>query len=230
MKNKLLNILKSISIIFLMLLFTSIFFIVLNINPNNLTDKEYITYITISNIILLGIYILIYRKTLLHDLKKYIKNFKNNIKTSFKYWSIGFGIMVISNLIITFILNKTIAGNEQEVRNYLDLFPLYMIFSTVIYAPLTEELTFRKSIKDAISNKWLYALTSGLVFGMLHIISYITTPSDLVYLIPYSSLGIAFALLYHKTDNIYCPITMHAMHNLLAIITYLLGASLWKNL
>lgn len=226
MKKIILNILKSISLILLMLLFTSFFFYILHINPNNLTDKEYIIYMALSNIILLGIYILIYRKTLLKDLKNYIKKFNNNIKTSIKYWSIGFGIMILSNLIITFILNKELAGNEQLVRSYIDKFPLYMIFSTVIYAPLTEELTFRKSIKDAIPNKWLYIITSGLIFGMLHISSYITSPLDLVYLIPYSSLGIAFALLYHKTDNIFCPMSMHAIHNLLAVIVYLLGASL----
>ena len=98
-----------------------------------------------------------------------------------------------------------------------------MLFSTVIYAPLTEELTFRKSIKDAISSKWFYVITSGLVFGLLHIIGYIKDWTDLIFLIPYSALGIAFALLYHKTDNIYCPMTMHMMHNLIAVITYLIG-------
>lgn len=226
MTNKISNILKSIGLILLMLFFQSFFFSVLHLNPADLSETEYILYTTISNIILLGIYILIYRKTLINDLKKYKKNIKNNIKISIKYWAIGFGIMIVSNLIITFILNKEIAGNEQQVRNYIDAFPLYMIFSTIIYASLTEELTFRKSIKEAISNKWFYVLTSGLIFGILHISSYITHWTDIVYLIPYSSLGIAFALLYHKTDNIYCPISMHAMHNLLALIVYLQGAAL----
>ena len=138
----------------------------------------------------------------------------------------GFIIMAVSNLVITYILNKGIAGNEQEVRNYIDSFPLFMIFNTVIYAPLTEELTFRKSFKTAINNKWLYVLTSGLVFGMVHISSYITNWTDLIYLIPYGSLGISFALLYHKTNNIYSTINMHAMHNLLAVVVYLIGAAL----
>lgn len=226
MKNKLLNILKSIGIILLMLMFTSIFFSILNIDPSNITDKEYIFYLTLSNIALIIIYFLIYRKTLIKDFKKYIKNFSDNFTLGLKYWLIGFIIMVVSNLIITFVLDKGLAGNEQEVRSYIDSFPIFMIFNTVLYAPLTEELTFRKSIKDAISNKWFYVLTSGLIFGMLHIISYITTPLDLIYLIPYSALGISFALLYHKTDNIFSTITMHAMHNLLAVIVYLLGASL----
>ena len=134
--------------------------------------------------------------------------------------------MIVSNLIITYLLDKGIAGNEQEVRHYIDSFPLFMLFNTVIYAPLTEELTFRKSFKDAINNKWIYILASGLVFGMLHIMSYITNWTDLVYLIPYGSLGISFALLYYKTDNIYSTISMHAMHNLLAVVIYLIGASL----
>ena len=221
MDNKLINILKSIGLIFLILFFPVIFFIVLNINVN-ISDTKYIIYLTISNIILIGIFILIYRKTLVDDLKSYIKDFSNNCEIGIKYWIIGFGIMTLSNLFITYILNKDIAGNEQDVRNYLDLFPLFMVFNTVIYAPLTEELTFRKSIRDVIDNKWVYGLVSGLVFGMLHISSYMNNWTDLVYLIPYSSLGVAFALLYHKTDNIFSSITMHAGHNLLAVVVYLL--------
>lgn len=226
MKNKILNILKSISMIFLVLFFSSIFFAILNINLDTITDKEYIFYLTLSNITLIIIYILIYQKTLVKDFKNFTKNLITNLETSLKYWLIGFIIMIVSNLVITFILNKGIAGNEQDVRNYIDAFPLFMLFNTVIYAPLTEELTFRKSIKDAISNKWLYIIISGLVFGMLHIASYITTPIDLVYLIPYGALGISFAMLYYKTDNIFSTISMHAMHNLLAVIVYMLGALL----
>lgn len=223
MKNKLLNISKSIGMIFLILTFTSIFFSILNINPNTISKTEYIIYYSLSNIILIIIFFFIYKKTLITDFKNYIKNFTQNIETGIKYWIIGFIIMIVSNLLITFLLNKGIAGNEEQVRSLIDAFPIFMIFNTVIYAPLTEELVFRKSIKDIFSNKWIYILMSGLLFGMLHIISYISSPIDLVYLIPYSSLGIAFALLYHKTKNIFSTITIHALHNLLAIIVYFIG-------
>ena len=139
--------------------------------------------------------------------------------------------MATSNIIITFVLKQTIAGNEELVRSYIDTSPLLMIFSTVIYAPICEELTFRKSIKDAINNKYIYILTSGLLFGFLHIVSYINTPLDLVYLIPYASLGIVFATLYYKTNNIFSTITIHAMHNALSVLVYLsLGGLSWKNL
>lgn len=229
-KNKSKYIFKSLGIIGLMLLFSSFFFMFFNINTEEISDKSYVFYLTISNLILLAIFVLIYHKTLISDFKSFFKNFTKNIDTSLKYWSAGFAIMVISNLFITFVLNKTIAGNEETVRNYIDTLPLFMIFNTVIYAPIVEELTFRKSIRDAISNKWIYVITSGLIFGLLHIMGYITNLYDLVYLIPYGALGISFALLYYKTNNIWSTISMHAMHNFLAVVVYLIGALLWKSL
>ena len=220
------SILKSVLVILLFLTFSSLFFIIFNIDKENITDKEYLNYLVISNILLMGIFIYIYRKDLIKDLSYFKKNFEYNFFNSFKYWLIGFVIMFISNLIITFILKLNIAGNETEVRNFININPILMILIACIISPVTEELTFRKSIKDACNNKWIYIIVSGFVFGLLHVISYINASIDLVYLVPYTALGISFALLYYKTNNIYSTISMHAMHNTLSIIIYLLGAKL----
>lgn len=230
MKNKILNkilmIFKSIGMMLLLILFSTIFFSILNINPNNISDKMYVVYLTTSELILTVIYFAIYRKTLVNDFKEFKKDINGNLEFAFRYWAAGFAIMVVSNLFITVILGKTIAGNEETVRNYIGTAPILMAISTVLFAPINEELTFRKSIRDAINNKWAYVLLSGIIFGGLHVISYVSSPLDLVYLIPYCSLGISFALLYYKTNNIFSSISMHMMHNLLSIIVYLLGASL----
>ena len=218
---KIKNIFKSIGIILLLLCFNSVMFSIFNINLKSLSEKEYLIYTVLFELVLLIIFIIIYRKTLSKNGKEYFKNFSENFKQSFKYWLVGFIVMATSNIIITFVLKQTIAGNEELVRSYIDTSPLLMIFSTVIYAPICEELTFRKSIKDAINNKYIYILTSGLLFGFLHIVSYINTPLDLVYLIPYASLGIVFATLYYKTNNIFSTITIHAMHNALSVLVYL---------
>lgn len=230
MKNKILNkilmIFKSIGMMLLLILFSTIFFSILNINPNNISDKVYVVYLTTSELILTVIYFAIYRKTLVNDFKEFKKDINGNLEFAFRYWAVGFAIMVVSNLFITLVLGKTIAGNEETVRNYIKTAPILMAISTVLFAPINEELTFRKSIRDAINNKWAYVLLSGIIFGGLHVISYVSSPLDLVYLIPYCSLGISFALLYHRTNNIFSSISMHMMHNLLSIIIYLLGASL----
>lgn len=230
MKNKILNkilmIFKSIGMMLLLILFSTIFFSILNINPNNISDKMYVVYLTTSELILTVIYFAIYRKTLVNDFKEFKKDINGNLEFAFRYWAAGFAIMVVSNLFITVILGKTIAGNEETVRNYIGTAPILMAISTVLFAPINEELTFRKSIRDAINNKWAYVLLSGIIFGGLHVISYVSSPLDLVYLIPYCSLGISFALLYYRTNNIFSSISMHMMHNLLSIIIYLLGVSL----
>ena len=230
MKNKILNkilmIFKSIGMMLLLILFSTIFFSILNINPNNISDKMYVVYLTTSELILTVIYFAIYRKTLVNDFKEFKKDINGNLEFAFRYWAAGFAIMIVSNLFITVILGKAIAGNEETVRNYIGTAPILMAISTVLFAPINEELTFRKSIHDAINNKWAYVLLSGIIFGGLHVISYVSSPLDLVYLIPYCSLGISFALLYYRTNNIFSSISMHMMHNLLSIIIYLLGASL----
>ena len=215
--------LKSIGIILLLITFSSLFFSILNINKSSITEKEYLLYYTLSQFLLTIILIIIYYK----DLKKDLTSYNHHIFfTSVKYWILGLIIMVISNYFITHILNLSLASNEQAVRNYIDINPLLMIINTCIFAPLTEELAFRKSIKDAINNKWFYILTSGLLFGLIHIVAFINKPIHLIYLIPYGSLGIIFAYTYHKTKNIYSTITMHAIHNIMAVIIYLIGVTI----
>ena len=98
-----------------------------------------------------------------------------------------------------------------------------MAFQLIIYAPLTEEIIFRKSIKDITNNKKIYILLSGFIFGSLHVITSLTSPIGLLYLIPYCSLGCIFAHLYHKTDNIFSTITAHSIHNTIALLVYLRG-------
>lgn len=228
-KNKIKLALKSLGLIFLLLYSPTIIVFLLNINVSKLSDLSYIGLIFISNIIFLGFIIYIYRDTLKKDFKSFFKYFEDNINTSLKYWLIGLGIMIFSNLFITYIINKPLAGNEEQVRSMINIAPILMIIDTAFYAPIAEELVFRKSIKDIIKNKWLYAIVSGLIFGGLHIISYINGFSDLLYLIPYSALGVSFALLYHKTDNIFSSISMHMLHNSISVLIYLVGGLRWKN-
>ena len=55
----------------------------------------------------------------------------------------------------------------------------------------------------------------------MHILGQVTNNLDYLYIIPYMSLGIAFSALYHKTNNIFSSISMHALHNTVTIILYL---------
>ena len=109
--NKILMIFKSIWIILLLILFSTIFFSIFNINPNNISDKMYVVYLTTSELVLTLIFFIIYGKTLVNDFNEFKKDINGNLEFAFRYWVVGFMVMVVSNLFITLVLGKTIAGN-----------------------------------------------------------------------------------------------------------------------
>ena len=67
-----------------------------------------------------------------------------------------------------------------------------------------------------------YMLLCGLVFGALHAITSFNNYYELLFIIPYSALGISFALLYIKNNNILTPIIMHTLHNAILVIMFLI--------
>lgn len=225
MKDRLINIFKTTGLFMLFFTISVIPIAVFNIDINAFSDYQVVLYSFFCNIIYLIIIVFCYFKTLKKDFKPFFKNFANNFEEAFKYYFIGLGIMIFSNLIIIFVLNGGVGENEETVRSYVDIAPFLMLLEVSIYAPLAEELLFRKSIRDVVSNKWLYVLLSGFIFGALHVTS-LNSLIDLVYLIPYCSLGFAFSYIYAKSNNIYSTICIHAMHNTITIVLYLLGASI----
>lgn len=187
-----------------------------NIKFSNNLQKE-IYYIS-TGIIYMLIMILIYKKELLFD----IKNIK--IKNFIKYipiYLIGIILMGLSNALVYKITNMQVSENESLVRQYIKLYPIYMSFSTVIFSPFIEEIIFRKSIRNVINNKYLYITISGIIFGLIHTNSFNT--NDLLNSIPYIVMGIDFAYIYYKSDNIFTTITFHSMHNLILLIIQFIG-------
>lgn len=173
---------------------------------------------------------LLYKDKIIKDFKNYFKKFASNFEQSFKYYFIGVIVMMVSNLIITFFISDAIAGNEEAVRDMIDMVPLYMLFSVSLYAPFVEELIFRHSIKDLVmchgNNKitrGIYIFLSGFIFALMHILGQATSILDYIYLIPYMSLGVAFSSLYSKTDNIFSTIMMHCLHNTFTIVLYFMA-------
>lgn len=170
-------------------------------------------YLTIYEIIQVGIIIYILKDEIINCLKDMKQNHKFYFSNYAKYYLLAIIVMMISNVIISFINSGNIAGNEQAVRDTFAKAPIYMYFSAVIIAPLMEELTFRQSIRNIFSNNTIFVIASGLIFGGLHVMGNVNSPVDLLYLIPYSAPGIAFAYMLYKTNNVLVPIGFHFLHN-----------------
>lgn len=179
-------------------------------------DNQQLTYYLTfaANVLRAILILLLYSKELKRDFKPFKKNFWEYSDIAIKYWIIGLFIMAVSNALITYVTPAKMASNEEDVRTMISAIPLLSLIMTTITAPLTEETVFRQGFKNAFSNKYIFILCSGLFFGAIHVVlAEITTVYDYLYIIPYSSLGIAFAAICWKTKNIYPSMMMHSIHN-----------------
>ena len=202
---------------------------IFNIDLKSLSESVKIWYNFFCDILFMVIVFFVYKRDYIKNFKDYFKSFGTHFEESFKYYIIGLVIMLVSNLIIGFCFSGANANNEEAVRNLINLYPIYMLFSVAIYAPFIEETIFRKSIKNIVLafgdnkiTKYIYIIISGFIFAIMHIVGMATSPLDYLYVVPYMALGSVFAALYYKTDNIFSSIIMHSLHNSAAVILYLL--------
>ena len=63
------------------------------------------------------------------------------------------------------------SNNQMMIEQVVKLHPIGMLLSVCFAAPFVEELVFRGSVRKIISNDWLFVITSGLLFGLVHVLS-----------------------------------------------------------
>lgn len=187
--------------------------IILGTNIDKLTPKLGVIISCISSLIVTSLLVILYRKDLIKEFKIFKDNISENIDIGIKYWLLGLVGMMVSNLILNVVLNAGQAENEELVQKMIDTMPYLLLISAGILAPITEELVFRKAFKDNIKNKIVFPIVAGLVFGYLHVAG-ASSLVQFLYIIPYSSLGIAFAVTYNKTNTVFTSISMHMFHNI----------------
>lgn len=220
------KIFKNLSMFFMYFIYqiiVGVFIGLFNLNINEWSNFNKNLYLIITDLIYLIFIIFVYRKELITD----FKDFKNNgIKYLTKYipiYILGLIAMSTSSFILYEITNVEISNNEQIVRNYIKLFPIYMTFSTSIYAPIVEEITFRKTFRNIINNKYMYILISGGIFGLIHITGDTNGLNEYLLSIPYILMGIDLSYIYYKSNNIFTTIIIHSMHNFILLIFQFIG-------
>lgn len=230
-KNKAINytykILFTITIVLVYLclpvMFTSFFGKILGISSTIIVSS-------VASLLTLLIILLIFNRTLIDNFYDFKKNWKKYMMITIKYWAIGVAIMMVSNFIINYFImgGNTISGNEEKVREYIVKYPLYAMISACIFAPISEELTFRLGFRKLFKRAIPFALVTAFVFAGLHVMTDFNDIKQLCYLVPYGALGFAFAYAYFKTNNIFSTICMHFIHN---TVTYtLILISYWSML
>lgn len=153
------------------------------------------------------------------DIKKSIKEFKQNKK---KYI-----LFILKNYLITLLIANTLAliafliiGEDSTNEQLLNAEPIWsLLLTSIIYAPIAEELLFRGCLRKLIKNDTLFILVSGISFGLWHVLGYDQSLIQYLYVFTYSAIGIGLSYVYSKTNNLTTNIGMHFIHNVLANIT-----------
>lgn len=193
----------------------------LGFDYNSISLNKRIIFVLICNIIFMLYLLIVYIKELKTDAKDFKKNFKKYVSKYFIYYVNGVILMAILNIIIQLITGLKLGGNESTLRDYIHRIPLYMFFSTAIYAPFVEEMIFRKSIRNLVKNDNLFIVLSGFIFGVLHITNF-SNIKEIIMGIPYIVMGIDFALIYSRSKNIFTTMSFHMFHNLLLFLIIIL--------
>ena len=188
-----------------------IIYYMLGIDIETLTYSETIGLLIIKYIFFLILLIIIYRKYLKEKWIDFKTNFKSYFSISFRDWFCGFLIMILANSIISRFITG-LGENETAVQDIISQTPFIAFFLTTVFAPIIEELIFRKSLQDCFNKPVFYMITSGLIFGYMHVLSS-SNPYEYLLIISYGALGFFFAKTITTTDNIYCTIMMHMLHN-----------------
>jgi len=164
-----------------------------------------------------------------YNLKKILiqlKLKKENISYSIL---LGIIIVIISFVIIAFIglliqffgFDLTDSSNIPQLELY---FSIPTILILIIIQPIGEEIFFRGFLLDKLKNlfgqKSAIVLTS-LLFGIAHLSYGNVYPAILT-----SIIGLFFAILVVKTDNLYSSIVAHIIFNVFSYSIYIIGKSL----
>lgn len=215
-KNYLVDIIIGIVALFIYFTFQEVELSILNflhIDVETMSMTFKVIYLIICEIVEILILIALFYKKIKLNIEDLKKNHLTYFHKYFKYWIFILIVMMSSNMIIILLTQNQTSANEQAVRDLLIKSPIYAYFSGVIYAPIAEELVFRRGLRNIFRNDTLFILISGLIFGGLHIVTGYSNLTDLLYLIPYCTPGIVFAYILVKTDNVLIPMSIHFMHN-----------------
>lgn len=127
------------------------------------------------------------------------------------YGVLGFvGAILVQ--IVTAIVESALFGippaseNTEMILGLTSNYPL-LIFSIVLFAPIMEELVFRKAIVTQVVDHIGFvgaACVSSLIFAFFHFDGH---------LLRYAALGLWFCYLYFKTNNILAPMLAHGIMN-----------------
>lgn len=193
-------------------------------NPDLFNYKDYAYLEALLELLFTLIIFILYYKYFIKDYAELGKSKKSFVNDILKYFVLFMALKIFSSIITTivgYIIGIQIGESENQNTIILitEAAPIITLISTALLAPIVEEGIFRLALRKIISNKYLFVILSGLIFGFMHIFpTDLNTAVALTYSITYVTMGVYLAYIYVETDNIWYGIIIHALNNLLSMI------------
>lgn len=144
-------------------------------------------------------------------------------KTCFSLLGVFYLCTLLLNIALSFVTKSSTSENQVQVIQNLEALPFVTLFSSLIYAPICEEILFRGVFYRCVRPHLRLVpaiLLSAFSFGFIHVMKSLLTGNlnDLWYLLSYALIGAFLAIAYEKTDTIYGSIFLHFMNNAIAFL------------
>jgi len=156
-------------------------------------------------------------------------SFKNKYKFSYTWKGIMYGLTaILLSFVFLFILmlilpNYQRSANDVAINTMLSQHMIPTIISSVICAPVMEELVFRKCMYDGLNNRLkstvIATVITSIIFASMHCIDYILMGqfSEIISILFYIVPPLVFQRAYNKTGDIRVAIAAHMVFNFFSI-------------
>ena len=162
-------------------------------------------------------YLLVFRK------KNFFKVFKGEplpIGATIAWGILAF-VMALIGQMLAGVIEMALFGIEAGSENTAMLSDIaktapIIIISMVIFAPLLEEMIFRRVLFGGLytkTNFWIAAIISALVFAVVH--------NELEHTLIYMAPALVFSFVYYKTKRLLAPIIGHLLMNGFVVVIQL---------
>ena len=143
------------------------------------------------------------------------------IRNFFLYYALAYAVSLLLILIIGDF--ELINPNTEGINSLITQDFKVTAVMTVIFAPIVEECIFRGALFGTIrrKNRTIAYVVTILAFAVYHLWGFFITDYSWelwVYLLQYVPASIVFCSTYEKSGTIWCPIALHAIINLVALI------------
>lgn len=134
---------------------------------------------------------------------------------------------MLASLLVSYTSQTVTSNNQISVSNSIAQFPFMMAFTTLMFAPIVEEILFRGVLYRTFRYR-LNALSATIIsssaFGFLHIYDSIASGqwNDCWYFIVYALIGVFLCRSYEETETIYGPMLLHFLNNGIAFLAIIL--------